>query len=299
MYREISGFLKMNDVEYKGNYNLSEISPIRIGPKASVVAYPNNVDKLIKLVKFLDEIKIKYKITGRMSNTLFCGDEYEGVIIRTDRIDGYTVSHNVVSVNCGAALPYISNVMCKFSLSGLEGLSGIPGSIGGAIVGNAGAFGSEIADRVVDITCYDKESREVVIFLARDADFSYRHSIFKACNLLVLSARLALVRGDSLSIKNEMDRVRKIRTETQPVGQPSLGSTFKRPGENLYAARLIDECGLKGFSIGGAQISKKHAGFIVNIGGATAKDYIDLSDYAKERVLDKFGVRLEREIEII
>ncbi len=299
MHREILDFLKMNDVEYKSGLGLKEISPIKIGGRATVVAYPDNQSKLICLVNFLDNIKIKHKIVGRMSNILFRDENYDGFVIRTDRINTLFIDGNVLMVSCGMALPCLSRILCDAGLSGIEGLSGIPGSVGGAIIGNAGAFGCEIGDRVLDVTCYDKTSKEIISMSSEQADFSYRHSMLKQDNLIVLSARLFLVESDSLSIKSEMDRCLKKRRQTQPTTLPSLGSSFKRPDESISASKLIDECGLKGYSVGGAQVSQKHAGFIVNTGDATAKDYINLMDYVKHRVFDKFNISLESEVEII
>ncbi len=299
MNREILDFLKMNDVEYKERRRLADVSPIRIGGEADIMAYPDSEEKLIGLIAFLENINIKYKIVGRMSNILFSDKGYRGVIIRTDRICEYSIDRNILSVSCGASLPLISDVLCRAGLSGFERLSGIPGSIAGALVGNAGAFGSEIADRLLDVKFLDIPSRELITLSRNELEFFYRTSSLKRMRAVILSARFSLTESDAFSIKGEMDRCREIRRKTQPIGIPSLGSVFKRPCENVYAAKLIDECGLKGYSIGGAQISKKHAGFIVNTGGATAENYIGLSNYAKGCVLDRFGIHLEREVEIV
>ena len=299
MNRETLDFLKMNDVEYKVGFCLAEISPIKIGPEAFAVAYPNRYSKLINLVKFLNDNKIKYKILGRMSNVLFIDSFYDGIVIRTDRLNDLSIEHNAVSASCGISLPYLCNILCKAGLSGFEGLSGIPGSMGGALFGNAGAFGYEIGDRVVEVDCFDKESREVITLTADDIGFSYRYSGFKDNCYLILSARFLLSQSDEISVRTEIERCRNIRIRSQPTDKPSLGSTFKRPKDGVFAAKLIDDCGLKGYSVGGAQVSTKHAGFIINAGGATAKDYIDLADYVADRVFEKYKTRLEREIEII
>lgn len=299
MNREILDFLKMNDVEYKERLRLDGISPIRIGGEASVVAYPDSVEKLTRFSDFLKNTEIKHKIVGRMSNILFPDEKFDGIIIRTDRLSQYRIDRNILTVFCGASLPLISCALCKAGLSGFEQLSGIPGSIAGAIIGNAGAFGREIADRLLDVRYYDYVYGDVLTLSRNEAEFAYRSSGFKRMNAVVISARFSLNYSDTLSIKGEMDRCRQIRKSTQPTKQPSLGSTFKRPGENIYAAKLIDECGLKGYGIGGAQVSQKHAGFIVNTGGATAKEYVDLSDHVAGCVLDRFGIHLEREVEVL
>lgn len=299
MNREILDFLKMNDVEYKEGFCLAEISPIKIGQEAFAVAYPNSYGKLIDLANFLNDNKIKHKILGRMSNVLFQDSFYDGIVIRTDRLNDFSIDHNVVSASCGIALPYLCNILCKAGLSGFEGLSGIPGSMGGALFGNAGAFGYEIGDRVLDVECYDLVKRETITLTVNDIGFSYRYSGFKDNGLLILSARYLLKESDEISVRSEMNKCRKARIMSQPTDKPSLGSTFKRPQDGTFAAKLIDDCCLKGYSVGGAQISTKHSGFIINTGGATAKDYIDLSDYVADQVFEKNKIRLEREIEII
>ena len=299
MHREILDFLKMNDVEYKEGLCLAEISTIKIGPKAFAVAYPNSFEKLICLVDFVKDNKIEYKILGRMSNVLFLDDFYDGIVIRTDRLNDFSINRNTVVASCGICLPCLCNILCKSGLSGFEGLSGIPGSIAGAILGNAGAFGYEIGERVLSVECFDMINGETITLTADNIRFSYRHSLFKSSGLVILSAKFLLSQSDEMSVRNEMERCRKARVSSQPTDKPSLGSTFKRPKEGIFAAKLIDDCGLKGYSVGGAQISTKHAGFIINNGGATAKDYIDLSDYAADRVYEKFKIRLEREVEII
>ncbi len=298
MRRELLDFLKMHDVKFKENQSLQAISPIKIGGEAEVVVYPDSEDKMVSLVGFLDQLKIKHKIIGRMSNLLPSDEKFKGVVVRTDLLRRCDVSDRTFTAYCGASLPYVSKILCESGLGGFEGLSGIPGSIAGAIVGNAGAFGYEIADRLLDVRTYDPHENAIRTFSRFEANFSYRSSVFKKIRQVVLSARFSLRSSDRTTIKKEIERCREIRLRTQPT-EPSLGSTFKRPGENIFVARLIDECGLKGYHIGGAEISTKHAGFIVNKGGATAKDYIELSDYVAKCVFDKFGVNLEREIEIM
>ena len=299
MNREIIVFLKMNDVEYKENLKLSKISPIKIGGAADVVVYPRGEEELVKLVGFLDKSIKPYKILGRMSNVLPPDEKYGGTLIRTDHINNYSFKENVLEVGVGASMPTIAKILCERGLSGFEGLSGIPGSIGGAIVGNAGAFGREISDLVIDVKIYDLEAKKINHLSADQCGFSYRDSYFKQRPWIVLSARLKLSESDTFSVASETNRIRQIRKNTQPTDKPSLGSTFKRPSENISAAWLIDQCGLKGFSVGVAAISKKHAGFIINNGGATAADYLHLSEYVAQCVYERFKIKLCREIEIM
>ena len=299
MEKKLIDFLKMNDVEYKENICLSSISPIKIGGCAWIVAYPNSEEKLIRLACFLENEKIKYKILGRMSNVLPPDESYEGVIIRTDKFCDLKVDGSSITASAGAPLAYIAGIACKNGLSGLEELSGIPGSIGGCIIGNAGAFGREIAELISSVAVYCLDSKSLVCFSPDECGFEYRYSHFRGDRYIVLSATLSLAYGDPLIIRRRMDEFKQRRLRTQPTDKPSLGSCFKRVSADLSAARLIDECGLKGKGFGGAMISDKHAGFIVNTGGATAYDYITLSDFAAAQVYEKYAIRIEREVEII
>ena len=296
--QEIIDFFKMNDVKYKENFDLSRISPVRIGGKALFVAYPRTTEEMIKIIDFLENLKINYKIVGRMSNVLISRDLYDGIIIRTDLMSLFEFSGESAYVNAGISLPQIAKLAADAGLSGLEQLSGIPGSIGGAIRGNAGAFGREISELVSDVTIFDKHTSRVIDLSQDEIDFSYRRSSLIDKKYIILGATLLLSASDSLKIKGYMADIYQIRLSTQPYNEPSLGSVFKWPVEGLSAAKLIDDCGLKGYRIGKAKISEKHAGFIINCGGATAQDYLSLVDYAADEVYKKFGINLEKEIEI-
>lgn len=300
MIREMLEFLKTNDVEYKECYDLAMLSPIKIGGKASIVVFPDSINKLICLVDFLECIKICYKIVGRMSNVLFCDEIYDGVVIRTDRVRQYEIKDNIVSADCGVSMPHLAHVCSRVGLSGMESLCGIPGSIAGAVVGNAGAFGSEISDIFISALTYDKGTRRIVRLFRDELGFSYRRSFIKdKGQLVILSCDLCLRMSDIVSVTNETERIRKIRKDTQPTDLPSLGSSFRRPDDGTPAARLIDLCGLKGCSVGGCSVSEKHAGFIVNTGGGRAEEYIELTEKIKGEVYRKFKVSLEAEVESI
>lgn len=299
MTEEILGFLKANDVKYTRDEYLSRLSTVKIGGMADFVAYPDSEDKLIRLVEFLEEEKIEYKILGRMSNVLPPDDRYRGVIVRTDLMSHVDFQGNIITVKTGISLPRLSSLCRDMSLSGLEELSGIPGSLGGAIFGNAGAYGREISDLVIDVSAYDIDSKTVVEIPSEKLGFGYRTSAFKASRLVILSARLGLTLGEKGTIQTKIREISTKRRNSQPMGMPSLGSTFKRPSENIYPWRLIDECGLRGFSIGGAAISEKHAGFIVNQGNATSADYLAVASYVKNIVQEKTDFNLEYEFEIL
>lgn len=299
MIKYVSDFLKMNDVEFKKAIKMSTVSTVKIGGIADIVAYPNSENQMIMLVTFFEKQKIPYKIVGRMSNILPSDERYNGVLIKTDRMDHYRFGNCGAVASAGVLLTRLAIESEKLGFSGFEEIAGIPGSIGGAVTGNAGAFGKEICDTVTSVVYFDIKSGTVNRISAEDCDFEYRSSLFKKLNGIVLSVDFCLTKSDSLTIRNKRMLVAENRRKTQPYGAPSLGSTFKRPSLVLSAGKLIDECGLKGYCIGGAEISNKHAGFVVNKGKATAKDYLAVSEYAKNEVLNKFGVRLEYEIEIM
>jgi len=299
MTQEIMDFFKLNDVKYKENFRLAQISPIKIGGLTKFVVYPDDHKKLIKIVKFLKNKKIKHKILGRMSNVLPPDDEYNGVIVRSDCLSNFDIKGTFVDASAGVSLPLLAKTCADLGLSGFEELSGIPGSVGGAIRGNAGAYGREIGDLVSRVTVYNSRTQSVEYIKADKISFGYRLSSFSKGEYIILCVRFSLSRSDKFSANKLIQLYREKRTATQPVGLPSLGSVFKRPSKNLSAAKLIDDCGLKGVKIGGTKISEKHAGFIVNVGGATAGDYLKLSEYVKDKVFQNRGILLEREIEVM
>ncbi len=204
----------------------------------------------------------------------------------------------IVTVGAGVPLGKLAQILLKKSISGFEFASGIPGTIGGAVRMNAGAYGSEFKDIVFETTCINMDG-EVFKLNNEQQKFGYRRSIFKDEKFVILEAKLLLrIVNDNEQIKNKMDEYKKSRLEKQPIEFPSAGSTFKR-GEDFITAKLIDECGLKGFCVGGAQVSNKHAGFVINTGGATAEDVLRLVEIIKESVLQKCGKSIELEIEVI
>ena len=291
-------FLNAKEVEYKRNVSLSSYSFVRIGGDASIVCFPNSETKLVQLLRFLKDIKIEYKMLGRMSNVLPSDNYYDGVIIKTDRLKGYRLVGDDMVASCGLPIPLAALIAQSNGLYGLAQLGGIPGSIGAGVKGNAGAFGREFSQIVKSVRAYDIDSDEIVEIGANDCGFGYRSSSL-ADSIVILSANLSFRRMDINLIKHTADECRKKRIQTQPIGLPSLGSVFKRPSADVSAARLIDECGLKGRRIGDAMISDKHCGFIVNCDKATAKDYLSLCDVASEAVYCRFGVRLIKEIEVM
>lgn len=293
---DIIGYLKMNDVEYRKNFPLSAISSVGIGGMADAVVYPKDEAELVELVRRLEEKKQKYKVVGKMSNILPPDSGYRGVVVKTDRLNQCIFDNDLITAGAGISLPALALMSAQRGLSGVEEISCIPCSLGGAIYGNAGAFGREIGELVESVRVYNPIENRIENMSMDECLFSYRKSIFKTQMRVILSATLKMKALSCEIIKENIRKYRKIRTETQPVGFPSLGSTFKRY-ENLSAGRLIDKCGLKGYSVGGAMVSEMHAGFIVNTGKATADDYLRLAEYVARCVYIKLGIRLEYEIE--
>jgi len=207
------------------------------------------------------------------------------------------VSGNEIYAESGISLSRLATVACEHSLTGFEFASGIPGTLGGGIVMNAGAYKGELKDVVEEVTAL-LPGGETKTFSADELDFSYRHSVFTDSDMIVLSAKIRLEKGDREEIGAKINELNKKRRTTQPLEYPSAGSAFKRPA-NGYAAAMIDACGLKGFAVGGAQVSEKHAGFVINRGGATAEDMLALLAYVRQTVKEKCDTLLEPEIVII
>ena len=233
-----------------------------------------------------------------MSNVLFKDLFYNGVLIKTTKIKSKSKAEECITVSCGDLVTRIARRQADYDLGGFEGLFGIPGTVGGMIRQNAGAFGYEIADRFLEASCYCIKERSIRKFTKEEMNFSYRDSILKDKNFVLLNATLGFIHKRRENIFTEVNEYSLKRRDTQPTELPSLGSVFKRYGD-IGAGYYIDKAGLKGYSIGGALVSPKHAGFIVNTGSATAKEFIELMYFVKERVRGAFGIELEEEIEII
>lgn len=296
---DLSELLNNLKIENYKNYKLSELSSFRIGGIAALVAFPKSQEELIKVISEAKKRKVKFEIVGNGSNILFSDNGYDGVIIVTKKITFIEVANEYIVVSCGNKLATISKMARDNSLSGMEFGSGIPGTLGGAIAMNAGAYGQEISDVVISTVAYNIKKNEIIELKGVDHKFSYRHSIYSENkDLICLSAKLKLLSAPKEEIESKMKQNTESRRKSQPIDIPSCGSYFKRP-EGFFAAKLIDDCGLKGFSIGGAQVSPKHAGFIVNTGNATSADVLELAEKIRETVMDNFGVCLESEVKYI
>jgi UDP-N-acetylmuramate dehydrogenase len=277
---------------------LSRHTSFKIGGPCRVLIKPAAEADLIAVVSLAKKMDLPWVLIGNGSNILVSDMGYDGIVVKTDEMQGISVNSNLVHADCGALVMAVAQAAFRHSLSGLEFAYGIPGSIGGAIFMNAGAYGGEIKD-VVQTVKYMDTSGEIVQF-GRDACcFSYRESYFMHHpGTVILSVCFQLTDGVQREIREKMDFYLSSRREKQPIELPNAGSTFKRPAEN-YAGSLVELCGLKGFSVGGAQVSTKHAGFIVNTGDATAKDVLKLISHIQQAVFEKHGIALETEIRFI
>jgi UDP-N-acetylmuramate dehydrogenase len=250
------------------------------------------------LVGRLNRDQVPYLVIGAATNTLFASDELPGLTIKlsTARI---SVDDDGVSVSAGALMPKLASEMAKAGRGGLEFAAGVPGTVGGSVFGNAGAFGGEVKDRLQRAEVVDSEGKRQVM-TAAECGFAYRDSVFKRSRdrWVITSATFATTGEPRATVRARLLEVQKHRRATQPVEQRSLGSTFKNPPGDS-AGRLIDGCGLKGLRIGGAQVSPKHANFIVNLGGASADDVLALMAEMRDRVQERFGIKLEPEIRVI
>lgn len=284
-------------IEYITDENVAMRSTFKIGGVSALSVYPKSVCDLCDAVKILKSAGVKYEIIGNASNMLFAFDRYNGALIFTSGINEYSIDGEAIYASCGTSLVRLANAAKENSLSGLEFASGIPARIGGAIAMNAGAHGSQMSDIVEYTDAFDTESFEKIRLY--DNGFGYRQSVFlKDKSLICLGAKLNLKKGESIAIAEKMKENNEKRRASQPLELPSAGSYFKRP-ENDFAGRLIEECGLKGERVGGAEVSPKHAGFIVNVGGASYHDVLSLEKKIKERVASRFGVMLCREVRLV
>ena len=292
-------YLKKNDVEFKEKIKIKDFSAIKIGGPAAIVAYPDTEEKLCELLSFLSNVGLKYKVVGGMSNILADDGEYNGVLVKTDKLKKFSINGELVFAYCGVSLPYLAHACACVGLSGFERLSGIPGRIGASVRGNAGAYGAEISQLVLECKVFSPLHNEATILSQKDLDFSYRNSYVKRSEDVIVSVKLKLKKGDCNQISSEMDHYKSKRKISQPINFPSLGSVFKKTADGISAAMLIDRCGLRGYAHGNAEISTKHAGFIVNRGNASSDDVKRLVETAQNAVYDKFLIKLEREIEYL
>ena len=293
----IENFLIENKIKYLKDESLKKHTTFKVGGKADFVVSPSNLSVLSKLIKYLNENDIKYYFLGNGSNVIFNDQGFKGVIIKSQGFNDCSFDGTKAYFGAGVSMTYAAKLCGEKGLSGIEFCYGIPGNIGGGIFMNAGAYGGEISQNIVYVKYLDENGDPQTICKA-DCNFGYRHSCFMEKKRFILGAEFELTPKPKDEIISFMEDIMKRRIEKQPLDKPSAGSSFKRP-EGYFAAALIDECGLKGKSIGGASVSEKHAGFIVNNGGATCRDIVRLVDLVSDTVYKEKGVRIEKEMIIV
>lgn len=279
-------------------YPMKRITSFRIGGNADLAVYPADAKAFAFAVSKAKEIEIPFLVLGNGSNTLASDKGFRGVVFVTTDMRKVTIDGEYLTAGCGCLLGSVGTNACTAGLSGAEFANGIPGTVGGAVYMNAGAYGGQMSDIIVSTECYDLDSGEFLTLDNAAQKFSYRHSIFMEKNYIVLSATFKLSKGDSSEIRAQMNQYLQCRREKQPLEYPSAGSVFKRP-EGYFAGKLIEDAGFKGVSVGGAMVSPKHAGFIVNTGDATANDVLSLVELIREKVRALYGVELECEIRFV
>ena len=280
------------------NEPMRKHTTFRIGGPADFYLCPHSAKEIQKAVAICREEELPYFILGNGSNLLVSDQGYRGVVIQLwKNVSDILVEGCRIRAKAGASLAKIAGEALEEGLTGMEFAAGIPGTLGGAVVMNAGAYGGEMKDILQEALVMDEQG-EIFTLKKEELHLGYRTSIIKEKGYIVLAAALELKPGDRKEIKEKMDELKQRRVEKQPLDMPSAGSTFKRP-EGYFAGKLIMDAGLRGFSVGGAQISEKHCGFVVNTGKATANDVLTLIREVQKRVRDKFGVELETEVKFL
>ena len=294
--------IDFGNVGVRENEPLSKHSSLKVGGEARYALFPKSSDEITSAIDVCRKNQCPYKIIGNASNILFDDKGFNGAIIFTGGINSTQYVHKkgytLVKVDCGKSLTELSSeVGKKHGLSGLEFAYGIPGTVGGAIFMNAGAYGGQMSDITLETEYVNTTDGNIYVLQSEEHDFGYRHSIFQDHpEYVIISSTLKLSERDPADILADMSKNMAARKEKQPLEYPNAGSTFKRPPNNLFAGKLIEDSGLKGFTVGGAQVSEKHAGFIINKSGATSADILELMRHIEDTVLEKFNVQLEREI---
>ena len=305
--------LEAAGISYKENEPLSAHCTFRIGGPADLFVLPQDEEQLCRAVMLCKQLDIRYYLLGNGSNILFADEGFRGVVIdisAEDAAQGISIvedaippegqedkTWHLVCAPAGLKLSELCNFALKHGYTGLEFAYGIPGTVGGAVYMNAGAYGGEMKD-VLESVSYLTNDGCWVDSEATDLDLSYRHSIFEENGACILGASFRLAKGDPEAIKARMQELMQKRIDKQPLEKPSAGSTFKRPA-GAFAAALIDQCGLRGYRHGGAAVSDKHCGFVVNMGGATCADVLALCDEVRAIVKEKTGYDLEKEIRVV
>lgn len=287
----IKNFIEKHQIEYYEDASLKRYNTYRIDAKCKYLVFPKDKFELVELLKYLKSKKQEYIILGNGSNIILAEDYYDKVIILLHKLNKVTIDDDIINVEAGYSLQKLAIETSTIGLSGLEFACGIPGFVGASIAMNAGAYNSSLSEVVETVEVINK-NLEIVHMSNKDLNFKYRDSLFKKeKEYIIVSATIKLKHGDKDEILEKISKRRVKRIETQPLDMPSAGSVFRNPTD-MYAGEMIENCELKGYNINGAEISPKHANFIVNTGGATGKNIIKLINVTKEKVKDKYGVDL-------
>lgn len=282
----------------KINEPMKNHTSFKIGGIADCFVIPKNIDQLKYIINICNTNTIPYHVIGNGTNLLVSDKGIRGVTIQIYKnMNNFTVCNDIISADSGIMLSKLANISLENNLSGIEFASGIPGTLGGAVSMNAGAYGGEMSHIIESSTVMDSQAN-IYTLNKEELELGYRTSIISKQNLIVLNSKIKLIKGNHNEIKNRMEDLNMQRKSKQPLELSSAGSTFKRPIGN-YAGKLIMDSGLKGFSIGDAQVSEKHCGFIINKGNATCKDVIDLIKHIQKTVKVKFDINLETEVKLI
>jgi UDP-N-acetylmuramate dehydrogenase len=285
------------DLELKSDEPLAAHTTFRIGGPARWMAFPASVAELTALLKCCAQEGETPLVLGNGSNVLAPDQGLDQLVICTKNLSAISLEGTTLTVEAGCTMAKAALAALNAGLTGLEFAHGIPGTVGGGVVMNAGAYGGELKNVVTSVTCLTPQGQQVVK-TGEELHFGYRHSCFDEEPLIAVSITMELTPGDPKQIKVQMEEYAAKRRASQPLEYPSAGSTFKRP-TGYFAGRLIEDSNLKGFTVGGAQVSEKHAGFVINKGGATCADVLALTEAVKETVRQKFGVTLELEVKLL
>ncbi len=290
--------LKAKEVYFLENVGFKTLTTIKCGGIAPIVVYPRTLDEFIFVIRYLTHENVCFRVIGNMSNVLPTDGVYDGVIVKTTFLNRKELNRNVVTAECGIKISNLLWHCARLNFGGGEGLFMIPGTLGGMVYGNAGAYGVAISDIFLDAAFYDAQEDKIITIEKSDMQFSYRHSVVSSGQLYMLYARISLRALPFDIIRARISEFAKMRRASQPTSYPSLGSVFRREA-GVIPARIIDELGLKGMSVGGAMVSRKHAGFIINYNNATSRDVRELIEKIKNTVTDRLSLCLKCEIEYL
>lgn len=277
---------------------MAKHTTFQIGGPADFFVTPESTEELSQILQLCKASEVPFFVMGHGSNMLVSDEGMEGVVIQLyNNFSDYVIERNTVKAQAGVMLSKLGFAAREAELTGFEFAAGIPGTLGGAVMMNAGAYGGEMKDIVTAVQLMDYDGN-LLEKTAEEMEFAYRHSIVEEHDYIVVGATMTLEKGDKKAITDKMDELALARKTKQPLEYPSAGSTFKRP-EGYFAGKLIMDAGLRGYTVGGAQVSEKHCGFVINQGNATAQDVLDLIDDVKRKVYEEFQVELEPEVRLV